>query len=295
MVRRYPLAQPAVRRAFFAAVGAFAGCPERRDVLLAVLGRSSDPEVVSAVVLSARAMATESERRDVLLKVVEKTGSPELLGQVVTAARELASSTERRDVLVKVLGRPGLPSTVLRDVFTAAAQITASAEKRDVLKYGAENQRLDAAAREAYLSAANTITASAERAEAISALLGERGSTAAPKPAAPSGTRATYDLVADDGTWNSDLVITQEGGRVVRLRAVNVVRGAADDIRAIRRGGSLMVEETRGGRTRRVDMVPGAGGAIVRTFKVDGQPHPFDAEAGRWLSSILREFTDTSR
>ncbi|MFL5538312.1 MAG: M56 family metallopeptidase [Longimicrobiaceae bacterium] len=294
--RRYPLAQPAVRRAFFGAVAAFAACPERRDVLLAVLARNADAEVVSSVVLSARAMATEAERRDVLLKVVEKTGSPELLAQVVAAARELTSSAGRRDVLVKVLGRPGLPSSVLRAAFGAAAEITASAEKRDVLRYGAENQRLDAAAREAYLSAANTITASAERAEAISALLGERSAVAAPKPAAPSGTRATYDLVADDGTWNSDLYITQDGGRVIRLRTVNVVRGAAaDDIRSIRRGGSLMVEETRGGRTRRVDMVPGTGGAIVRTFKVDGQPRPFDAEAGRWLSSILREFTATTR
>jgi len=294
-VRRYPLAQPAVWRAFFGAVAAFAACPERRDVLLAVLGRNADPEVVAAVILSARAMATEAERRDVLLKVVEKTGSPELLGQVVNAARELVSSAARRDVLVKVLGRPGLPSGVLRAVFGAAAEITASAEKRDVLKYGAENQRLDSGAREAYLSAANTITASAERAEAISALLGERSSAAAPKPAAPSGTRATYDLVGNDGTWNSDLIITQDGGRVVRLRAVNVVRGAADDIRSIRRGGSLMVEETRGGRTRRVDMVPGAGATIVRTFKVDGRPRPFDAEAERWFSSIVREFTDTSR
>jgi beta-lactamase regulating signal transducer with metallopeptidase domain len=294
--RRYPLAQPAVRRAFFGAAAAFAACPERRDVLLAVLARNADAEVVSAVILSARAMATEAERRDVLLKVVEKTGSPELLGQVVAAARELVSSAARRDVLVKVLGRPGLPSSVLRAAFGAAAEITASAEKRDVLRYGAESQRLDAAAREAYLSAANTITASAERAEAISALLGERSAAAAPKPAAPSGTRATYDLVADDGTWNSDLVITQDGGRVVRLRTVNVVRGAAaDDIRSIRRGGSLMVEETRSGRTRRVDMVPGTGGTIVRTFKVDGQPRPFDAEAARWLSSILREFTATSR
>ncbi|MFL5382225.1 MAG: M56 family metallopeptidase [Longimicrobiaceae bacterium] len=295
--RRYPLAPPAVRRAFFGAVAAFAACPERRDVLLAVLARNADAEVVSSVVLSARAMATEAERRDVLLKVVEKTGSPELLAQVVAAARELTSSAGRRDVLVKVLGRPGLPSSVLRAAFGAAAEITASAEKRDVLRYGAENQRLDVAAREAYLSAANTISASAERAEAISALLGERNSTAAaPKPTAPAGVRATYDLVADDGTWNSDLYITQDGGRVIRLRTVNVVRGAAaDDIRSIRRGGSLMVEETRGGRTRRVDMVPGAGGAIVRTFKVDGQPRPFDAEAERWLSSILREFTATTR
>jgi hypothetical protein len=298
--RRYSLAPAVVRRAFFGALATFSASPERRDVLLAVLARSPDAEVVSAAIQDARQMASEPERRDVLLKVVERAGSPELL-QVVAASQELASSPVRRDLLVRMLGRPGLPSSVLRAVFSAAAAMPSSPEKRDVLVFGAEHQRLDGPAREAYLSAANTITASPEHAQALSAILGVRTAAAAPTQAAApragsTTTNAHIHNDEDDGVWNSDIELTSDDGRVVRIRARQVVRGAEpDDIASIRRGGSLMIEETRNGRTRRADLVPAAGGRISRSYRVDGQSRPFEAEAERWTNAILREFTRAAK
>jgi hypothetical protein len=296
--RRYSLSPAAVRRAFFAAAAGFTACPERRDVLMAVLSRSGDPEVVAAAILSARAMPSDPERRDVLLKAAERAGSPELLLQVVNAAREVVSSPARRDLLVKVLSRPALPTGVLRAVFGAAAEIAASPEKKDVLVYAAEHQRLDASAREAYMSAASTIVSSPERADAIAAVLGGReAAAAAPRTAAGTTTTNTHiHNDDDDGLWNSDIELTSDAGRVVRIRARQVERGSdPDDIRTIRRGGAVMVEETLRGETRRVDMAPAAGGGISRTYHVNGQPRPYDAEAERWVASILREFTRAAR
>ena len=297
VAKRYSVAPGAVRGPFFAAVSTFTSSPERRDVLLAALARSPNPEVVSATILSARTMTSEPERRDVLLKAVEQAHTPELLLQAVGATREIVSSPIRRDMLVRILTRPGLPSNVQSAVFSAAAEITASPEKRDVLVYGAGHQRLDGRAREAYLVAANTITSSPERADALSALLGGRGAAAAPARTTSTVSSSTHELVDQgDGTWESDLRITDDAGRLVLLRARKVVRGSEpDDIRAIRRGGSLMVEETRNGRTRRADLVPGRDGGISRSYRVDGQARPFDAEAERWLSSILREYTRAAR
>lgn len=299
--RRYRLAQPAARRAFFSAVSAFSGCPERRDVLLAVLARSPEPEVVAGVIESARAMATEAERRDVLLRAVERAGPAELL-QVVDVARGLVSSSARRDVLLKVLGRPNLPPAVLRQVFDAAAGIVSSAEKRDVLMAAVASQRLDAAAREAYLATANTIADSAERAQVISGLLGEGGAAPAPSAARPRAGVATTTTThihndEDDGVWNSEIELTTDNDtRTVRIMARQVERGSEpDDIRSIRRGGSLMVEEVRRGERRRVDMVPAPGGGIARTYRVNGQVRPFAGEGERWVASILREFTRAAR
>jgi beta-lactamase regulating signal transducer with metallopeptidase domain len=292
--RRHSLSSAEVRRAFFTAAAGFVSTPERRDVLMTVLSRSGDPEVVAAAILSARAMPSDPERRDVLLKAAERAGSPELLLQVVNAAREVVSSPARRDLLVKVLSRPALPTGVLRAVFGAAAEIAASPEKKDVLVYAAEHQRLDAAAREAYLSAAGTIASSPERADAVAAVLGGReAGAAAPRPTTTTTHIHTDD---DDGLWNSDIELTSDAGRVVRIRARQVERGAdAAEIRTIHRGGSVMVEETVRGETRRLDMVPAAGSSITRSYRVNGQPRPFDAAAERWVASILREFTQAAK
>jgi beta-lactamase regulating signal transducer with metallopeptidase domain len=297
--RRYSLAPPAVRSAFFAASAGIATTPERRDVLMAALARATDPAVISAVLECSRGIATEPERRDVLMKVLERTASPALTIQVIEVSRGLATSPARRDVLMKVLERPGLSTAVLRAVFEATAGIATSPERRDVLVYAAAHQRLDAAARAAYLSAANGIATSPERSDAVTALLGARGTAAAPPappaPAASTGSVTTNTHIhndEDDGVWNSDIELTSDDGRVVHIRARNVVRGDdPDDIQSIRRGGSVMVEETRNGRTRRADLAPAAGGRITRSYRVDGQPRPFDAEAERWMNAILREFT----
>ena len=291
---RYSLAQPTVRREFFAAVSGFTSCPERRDVLLVTLAHTTDAGVVAGVIQSTREMPSDPERRDVLLQVAERPISSELLTQVIGAARELTSSPVRRDVLIRVLSRPGLPNPVLREAMDAAATIVASPEKRDVLVYAASHQRMEGPAREAYLAAAATITSGPERTDALTAVLAGRGAAAAPaSPAGSSVTTTTHiHNDEDDGVWNSDIELTDDAGRRVHIAARQMVRGAEpDDLRSIRRGGSLVVEETRNGRYRRADLVPASGGGISRNYRVDGQARPFDAEAERWMSSILREFT----
>jgi hypothetical protein len=267
-------------------------------VLLAVLARPVDATVVSAAIQSARQMTAEPERRDVLLQAVDRAASAEVLLQVVAASQELTSSPVRRDMLLKVLSRPALPGSVLRAVFNAAAAITASPEKRDVLVHAAGHQRLDAASREAYVAAANTITASPERAQALSALLGGGREGTAAAPATPQRTVTTSTSHVhedDDGSWSSDIVLTLAEGRTVHIRARGVERGSEpDDIRRIRRGGSLVVEETRRGVTRRAELAPARGGGITRSYRVDGVARTFDGDAERWLAGILREFTRKS-
>ena len=299
--RRYSLAPPAVRGAFFAASAGIGTSAERRDVLIAALARATDPAVLTAVIECSRGIATEAERRDVLMMVLERTASPTLTIQVIETSQGLVTSPPRRDVLLKVLARPGLSSPVLRAVFSATSGIATSPERRDVLLYAAAHQRLDAAAREAYLSAANGIASSAERSDAVTALLGARG-TAAAQPVAPAASAGSVTSTTsihnheDDGVWNSDIELTSDDGRRVHVRARQVVRGAEpDDIESIRRGGSLLVEETRNGRTRRADLAPAAGGRTSRSYRVDGQARPFDAEAARWMNAILREFTRAAK
>ncbi|HKP74674.1 MAG TPA: hypothetical protein VJT67_03990, partial [Longimicrobiaceae bacterium] len=277
---RYPLTNTAVRRAFFGATAAFAACPERRDVLLAVLQRSGDPDVVSAVILSARAMPADAERRDVYLRVADRATTPDVQTQLINASREMVSSPVRRDVLVKLLSRPGLSTPVLRAAFGAAAEIVASPEKRDVLTYGAAHQRIEGDAREMYLTAANSIVSSPERAEAIQALLGV--GAAAPASAPRAGT---------SGTWDTQVQVTDDDGRVVNIHANGVLRGPVpEDIRAIRPGGALVVEEIRNGQTRRVEVTPSASGALTTVFKVNGRTRPFDHDAEAWLDGILKTY-----
>lgn len=287
---RYSLADATVRRAFFNATSSFVSSPERRDVLLAVLARGGGPEVVTAVIVSARTMSSQPERSDVLLKAIERASGPRELSEVVLAARELSSSPIRRDLLVKVLGRPGLPPTVLREVLQAAAEISSSPEKRDVLEFAASHQRIEGAAREAYLTAANSITSSSQRVDALTALLGPQGAT---ERVPVSSTREARE----EPTWDTDLSLTGDTPpRAVEIRARRVIRGReADDIRGIRPGGSIMIQETKNGQTRRADWRPGSGGGITRSYRVDGRTRAWDAEAQRWFSGILREFTRSAR
>jgi hypothetical protein len=77
----------------------------------------------------------------------------------------------------------------------------------------------------------------------------------------------------------------------VTITSRNVVRGpGAADIREIRDGGRLVVEETRNGVTRRVEMLPAPDG-LRATYTIHGRPAPFDPEGRAWMSRLLREFT----
>jgi len=215
------------------------------------------------------------------------------VGQMVGSVREMTGLAERRDLLVKALGRP-LATAELRQVFAATAELGSPAEQRDVLVYAAGHQRLDAAARQAFVGTASVLSEAGDRATALAALLD--GSPAAASPRAPSATHRSATEIRrgsaeEPGLWSSEMEIDQQGGaRVVRIHASRVMRASDGEIRSIRPGGSLLVEEVTRGSTRRVEMAP-EGDGIYRTYRVNGAARPYDGEAARWVAALLREFT----
>jgi hypothetical protein len=73
------------------------------------------------------------------------------------------------------------------------------------------------------------------------------------------------------------------------------IRGRAEftddytDIKGISDGGFVRVEEVRNGTARRLDITPQAGGRLQRTFYLNEQARPLDADARAWVSTILLE------
>ncbi|HSU15788.1 M56 family metallopeptidase [Longimicrobium sp.] len=291
--RRYPLQPASVRTAFFGAARTMSS-GDQREVLLAVLARAGEqPEAVSGVISSTAAMASGGDRRDVLLAVLSRPslGAAQLV-EVVGATGAIPSSGDRRDILLHVVSRPGLPREALTAALNASASIPSSGDRRDVLLAAASRQRVEGSARDAYLAAARPIADSGDRAMALSALLGP---AAAAQPAASAaGSQTTTTTIHDhdsDGVWNSDISLTSDDGRHVTITSRDVVRGSdAADIREIRRGGRLVVEETRNGITRRAEMVPTASGPRG-TYTVAGRAVAFEPEGRAWMARILREFT----
>lgn len=59
------------------------------------------------------------------------------------------------------------------------------------------------------------------------------------------------------------------------------------DIKNISREGYLMIEETRGGIERKLEVRPGADGRPQSSFYLRGQAHPLDREARAWMAEVL--------
>jgi hypothetical protein len=51
--------------------------------------------------------------------------------------------------------------------------------------------------------------------------------------------------------------------------------------------GSAVISETRGGVTRSVRFVRGASNELQRTYKINGRVRSMDADAERWLASMM--------
>jgi beta-lactamase regulating signal transducer with metallopeptidase domain len=89
---------------------------------------------------------------------------------------------------------------------------------------------------------------------------------------------------------NDDLTMqVSVGGCVIRLSAVGKFTFTSDytDIATVSSGGQVVVDVDYGARDRRVTIRRGSGGTLERTFKVDGEVRPFDAEAKAWLSETI--------
>lgn len=73
------------------------------------------------------------------------------------------------------------------------------------------------------------------------------------------------------------------------------IRGKAEftddysDIQSLSEGGSVRIEETRNGTTRKLDITRAANGQLQRAFYLNGQARALDAEARAWVAGILLE------
>lgn len=87
-----------------------------------------------------------------------------------------------------------------------------------------------------------------------------------------------------------------DGDQTVEIRTRGGLEFTDDDadIRSISRDGYLMIEEQRGGMTRRVEVVPGADGTPQRSYYARGQQQPFDTEARAWLAHVLPDLIRNS-
>ncbi len=69
-----------------------------------------------------------------------------------------------------------------------------------------------------------------------------------------------------------------------RIGGTVVFNAAEDDVESVK--GKVTLQERRDFRTTRIQFEPD-GADIKRTFSIDGQTRPFDAEARRWLAEII--------
>jgi hypothetical protein len=74
------------------------------------------------------------------------------------------------------------------------------------------------------------------------------------------------------------------------LKAKNVeLTSDSKDVKAIGKGGYLMIDETRDGVRRQLRIEPAADGKLKRTYSVDGVTQDMDEPGKAWLARILHD------
>ncbi len=98
------------------------------------------------------------------------------------------------------------------------------------------------------------------------------------------GTSASIHIHDDQTTAN-----WSDGGRQARLQITGTVTFTDDetDIATLGSGARLLIEERRGGTTRRLEVKPGGDSGRTYTWTVDGKERPYDAEARAWLARMI--------
>ncbi len=275
---------------------------ERRLVLTRVLERADvSAENLVAIFAATRTMDADTERRIVITAALEHRQYARTAALPAVLAESLhgfTSATEQRIVLTSILERRRLDTPSLVALFRVVAGMDSDTERRLVLVAAAERQPVDGAAREAYLAAARAIESDTEQALALSALVGRPsagpGTTppAAVRAPVPPAARPVREARRGERVWNSsDEYIADHDGRrrVVRIRSRDVIVGETTwDVRGLRAGGTLFVEEQMDGQTRRVEASRDGAGNPVWRYAVDGQVRSFDAAARRWMESVIR-------
>lgn len=277
---------------------------DRRLVLDRLLGKADlSHDNVVAIIGATRTMPSDTDKRTVLERAIRHPNfrANPLTHVFYEAMRTFTSSTDQRAVLTSLLSARRLDSACLELIFQHLQRLGSDTDERAVLTHAVETQRIQGHAREAYLAAARTMDSDTDRRVALSALMDLDDSRTSPPasseervPPAPTGSArnsTTRTSESSESVWDSDISLDR-AGREIEIHAKQVVFGRGRwDVRRIRPGGSLLVEETRDGVVRRVRAVPGEGGRPVYTYTVDGRARAFDSGARGWFEALIREFT----
>lgn len=292
---------------------------ERRLVLDRLLEKADlSHDNVVAIIDATRTMQSDTDKRIVVERAVRHPNfrTNPLTHVFYEAMRTFTSSTDQRVVLTSLLSARRLDSACLELIFQHLQRLGSDTDERVVLTHAVRTQRIEGHAREAYLAAARSMDSDTDRRVALSALMGldeARTSVGAELgevddaptslsarvgtttvPAAETGSArnsTTHTSESAESKWDADISF-EVGGREIEIHAKDVIFGRGRwDIRRIRPGGSLLVQETRSGVVRRLRAVPGEGGGPVYTYTVDGRARTFDPGARSWFEAVIREFT----
>ncbi|OLE54887.1 MAG: hypothetical protein AUG51_05995 [Acidobacteria bacterium 13_1_20CM_3_53_8] len=96
------------------------------------------------------------------------------------------------------------------------------------------------------------------------------------------------ELNNGDSTWTWKRTDTASGERI-EVRVVETVEFTEDyaDIKSIGQGGSIRIEETRGGETRRFEAWRDSAGQVQREYRVNHETRSMDADGRAWLAKLL--------
>lgn len=124
---------------------------------------------------------------------------------------------------------------------------------------------------------------------------GTQASTPGAASAAAPGQQASTSKVnsqnwttQNDGEWTWKWKENDVGLEVV-LRGKVEFTDDYSDITSISPGGSLLIKDERGGVTRKIEITQSAGGGLNRSYSINGEHRPYDAEARAWFAKILFE------
>ncbi|HEU4882628.1 MAG TPA: M56 family metallopeptidase, partial [Longimicrobium sp.] len=276
---------------------------DRRLVLDRLLEKADlSHDNIVAVIGATRTMESDTDKRVVLDHAIRHRAfrANPMPHVFFEALRTFTSSTDQRVVLSALLETRRLDSGCLELLFQHLQRLGSDTDERVVLTEAARTQRIEGHAREAYLAATRAMESDTDRRVALSALVGPDEAAAATDrteaPAEPvargsSRNSTTRDSETAESKWDADISL-ELAGREIVIQAKDVMFGNARwDVRSIRRGGSLLVQETRDGVVKRLRAVPGEGGRPVYTFTVDGRPRTFDPGARSWFEALVHEFT----
>ncbi|HEX2211574.1 MAG TPA: M56 family metallopeptidase [Longimicrobium sp.] len=308
---------PGLYAAIIAAAAEIESSTDRRLVLTRLLEKSDlSADNVVAILRATQTMDSDTDKRLVLERAIVHHALPAnpLTHAFYETLRTFTSSTDQRLVMTRLLETRRLDSACLALLFQHLPRLGSDTDERLVLTKAVETQPMDGDARAAFLAAARAMESDTDRTVTLTALMGlddarastgaavsaldgartGAGRSGAARSASAETTSARNTVTREDGAeseWDSDIRFERDG-REIEIHARDVIFGRGRwDVRRIRRGGSLLVQETRGGVVRRLRAVPGQDGRPVYTYTVDGRARTFDPGARSWFEALIREFT----